>query len=75
MAEAMPFHGAFGGIASRCLRKGAGAECPPHTCTGRMPCSDRVEVRLCRGPFGFAQGRLFDSASRFARRIALLRSG
>jgi len=36
--------------------------------------------RWCRGvgvlgSFGFAQGRLFDFASRFAGRIGMLRSG
>jgi len=34
-----------------------------------------TEAWACRGPFGFAQGRLFDSAERFALRIVLLRSG
>jgi hypothetical protein len=35
----------------------------------------RAECWKCRGPFGFAQGRLFDFAGRFASRIGLLRSG
>ena len=56
-----PGHGSLAAILSRMI-------------IGRTPCLAGCGSSGDRGPFGFAQGRLFDSAEPFASRMARLRS-
>ena len=43
-------------------------------CAGENSLRHHRRHQQCRGPFGFARGRLFDFADRFALRIGWLRS-
>jgi len=50
--------------------RGSGQECPLYTGLGENAWTLRWEFRGCRGPFGFAQGRLFDYVAASLREAA-----